>query len=230
MSQILKFLKPIDINHRKIRLGPNEDGGYITSSVVLEDCSALFSYGISSEYRFETDFSNKYHKPVYMFDHTSKIKNVENLFFFKEGLGFKDKCKDFLEHYKQFKISGKVILKIDIEGNEYDYFLKTKIDDIPCCVNGINIEFHCLNKKNVQDKFIRIMNKLTMFFSLYHIHGNNYGGGWEYDGFFIPNTIEMSLINRKLTQIEKKKYRRLSYRRIGFSKQSPKTRLQTDIY
>ena len=37
---------------------------------VFENCSALFTYGVGNDDRFEIEFAKIYQKPVYLFDHT----------------------------------------------------------------------------------------------------------------------------------------------------------------
>lgn len=38
------------------RLGPDEDGGYVMSEKVLDECVALFTYGVGNEIRYELNF------------------------------------------------------------------------------------------------------------------------------------------------------------------------------
>jgi hypothetical protein len=46
------------------------------------------------------------------------------------------------------------------------------------------------------------MSKLNKFFTLCHIHGNNWGGTGEFEGFTLPKVFELSFINKKLVEQE----------------------------
>jgi hypothetical protein len=140
-----------------------------------------------------------------MFDHTIGRENYsinEFIHFYAEGLGFEEKCKDVIEHYNELKIEGDIFLKIDIEGAEYDYLLQTDIEKIASFTNGINLEIHWIDDINNRNKLIQILNSLAPYFTLCHIHGNNWGGLWSYEGFDIPKVLELSFINKKLVELE----------------------------
>lgn len=201
---MLELLKPKNVNHKKIRLGPKEDGGYVMPDIVLEKCSALFTYGVGYNWGYEEEFNLKYNKPVYMFDHTVGQENWSkgDIHFYNEGLGFGEKCKDVVEHYNELKIEGDIFLKIDIEGAEYDYLLQTDISKLSTFTNGISLEIHWIDDTNNRNKFIQVMDKLSSYYTLCHIHGNNWGGVWQYEGFDVPKVLELSFINKKLVEIE----------------------------
>jgi hypothetical protein len=197
---MLKNFKPQKIDSPKIRLGIERDGGYVMSEIVLNNCTALLTYGVGGECSYEEEFIRKYNKPVYMFDHTigqASWDREDGLHFISEGLGNGENCKDVKEHYDQFNISGDIFLKIDTEGAAYDYFLNTDIDSLSSFVGGLLFEIHWLEDINNQDKCIKIFEKLNKHFVLTHVHGNNWGGEFEYNEFKIPKVAEFSLVNKK---------------------------------
>lgn len=201
---LLNLLKPKNVGYKKIRLGPPEDGGYVMPEVILDNCDALVSYGIGHNWTYEDQFNTKYNKPVYMFDHTLGNENWTRgkIYFYNEGLGFENMCKDFIDHYNELQISGSVFLKIDIEGAEYNYFLNTNVEKIAEVVIGISLEIHWIDGPENRDMFIKMMDKLNPYFTLCHVHGNNWGGLWECEGFQIPKVFELSFINKKLVEKE----------------------------
>jgi hypothetical protein len=198
-SNIISLLTPYDISSPKVRLGPNCDGGYIISEIALKECSFLFTYGVADDIRYEEAFSNNYNKPAYLFDHTINSSPWEKglLKYTPEGLGFEDKCKDFLEHYNQFQLEGDALLKIDIEGNEYSYFENTDLSQISKITSGLLLEIHWINDPTVTPRFINLMNNLNEYFILTHTHGNNYGSTWNYESYVLPNVLELSFVNKK---------------------------------
>lgn len=215
-NEFIKLLKPQNIFKNKIRLGPTEDGGYVLPEFVFEECDALFTYGVGYDSRFEEAFSTKYKKPSYLFDHTIRVIEpwrlkeqkeqwrkmdefweAQNCWFFPHGLGFKDNCKDFYDDYKLLGQTGYTILKIDIEGGEYEYFLTTDVSKLDSTVMAISLEVHWINEEKNNADLVEILKRLDKSFILCHIHGNNWGELWEFEGKKIPITLELSFVNRK---------------------------------
>ena len=64
------FLRPLKINNL-IRLGDNQDGGYIVDKNVVDKCEILISLGLGMQYTFETDFIKRNKNLlIYVYDHT----------------------------------------------------------------------------------------------------------------------------------------------------------------
>lgn len=199
---MIELFKPYKIDSPKFRLGPEEDGGYVVSAVSIYTSYALFNYGVGNEIRYEIDYRNKQQKPVYLFDHTNGRETGwdvgEGLNFFSEGLGFTEGCDDFINHYNRLKIEGPVLLKIDIEGGEYDYFSKVDIEKLSQITTGILIEVHWLSTKEYREKALEILKRLYNFFTLSHIHGNSWAVTFDWNGHQFPDVIELSLVNNLL--------------------------------
>lgn len=80
-NRILKlpiFLKP-EYETKLIRIGKDNDGGYLICENSIKDSSCLVSFGISDDYSFEEDFRNRNNNKVLAFDPT-----VTNKFFLKK--------------------------------------------------------------------------------------------------------------------------------------------------
>lgn len=201
---MIDLLRPYKIsNSSKVRLGPPHDGGYVLSNTSLDKSQCLFTYGVGANYDFEIDYVNKFNKPVYMFDPTMKLNSTPyNIYFYKEGLGNKELCYDFIEHWNRLGEKRIVILKIDIEGDEYDYFLSANIGALSNICSGILIEFHGLDYLNYQEKFVEIAKRLNDYFVLTHIHGNSFSPLFNFNGTEIPITVELSYDNRNYVSIE----------------------------
>jgi hypothetical protein len=207
---MLELLKPIWIPYNKVRLGPEEDGGYVCNEIAIKDSSCLFTYGVGHDIRYEEDYRNKYNKPVYLFDHTIGHEDGwdigHNLNFYNYGLGFKENCRCFTYHYDMLasNISNgfvlrdkKVLLKIDIEGDEYDYFEKADIEKISEVCTAILLELHWVSDFGYQKRAENILKELDKYFTITHTHGNAWGALFDYKGYKFPETFELTLLNNQ---------------------------------
>ena len=112
-----------------------------------------------------------------------------------------------------------IILKIDIEGDEYK--ILNTINKEYCKINLLIIEFHNISKNMVKIKKFLSNSK----FKIIHLHANNYGG---VDKFKNPNVIEVTLINSKKFFVNKKKSTR-KYPIIGLDFKNLKRRKDIKI-
>lgn len=217
--EFIKLLKPQNIFKEKQRFGPYDDGGYVVPKFVLGDCTALYTYGIGRDTRFEEDFGRKYNKPAYLFDHTirtvedwrieeqkeewrqmeERLKGV-NCHFSPTGLGHGANCHDFIDDYQSNGTEGYVILKIDIEGGEYEYFKKTDVPQMESTVISLVIEVHGLGNKGQRSELISMLRVLDPYFVLNHIHANNWGMAYRVNGEDIPESLELTFVNKKFVE------------------------------
>ena len=112
-----------------------------------------------------------------------------------------------------------IILKIDIEGDEYK--ILEAINKEYRKINLLIIEFHNISKNMVKIKKFLSNSK----FKIIHLHANNYGG---VDKFKNPNVIEVTLINSKKFFVNKKKSTR-KYPIIGLDFKNLKRRKDIKI-
>ena len=100
---------------------------------------------------------------------------------------------------KSTKINSIFGLKIDIEGDEYKVLEDVK--NVETHLDHLIIEFHHV-KKNLST--IEMFVKKNKLLKLIHIHGNNYSPVRK----GIPDTLEMTFVNKKnyLIKAKKSKY------------------------
>lgn len=207
-NKILKEILNLRTNKEDlIRLGSAHDGGYVVNKSSLDKSDVLYTYGVSDDYNFELDYAKRYpDKEVRMFDHTVNHASevFRNVFFFKEALEINDDdtLNSFRNHLERFKdLNKKVFLKIDIEGYEYDFFLNLSNNlDLLNNITGMAIEFHNLNTVFNYILFHKIINKLSRFFTVTHIHGNNHARQHQIDGDIYPEVIELSFCKKELAK------------------------------
>lgn len=114
-----KELKPKHC-YNLIRLGKNNDGGYLVEKNSLLNCESLISFGINLDWSFEKDFFKLKERPIHCYDHTIKysfLKKVSrnSLFkFFNKKYHSINGLKEIffnIKLYKDYKnfFSGKVV-------------------------------------------------------------------------------------------------------------------------
>lgn len=206
----------------KVRIGRSWDGGYILPLQSICQSEALFSYGVNDDWSFETHYVNATNKSALLFDHTIKpitfCGEIENkMTHFKEGLSAtKTQCTDnFLSHYEKYfdsTFKKKVLLKLDVESAEYDFFLNTDIEKLAEITTGFVVEFHHIDDETNQSMFFECLNRINKYFYLCHLHGNNYLDSFNYveerfyktsqikyyETFIIPKVLELSFVNKSL--------------------------------
>lgn len=195
---LLKLLKPVCINSEKVRLGQNQDGGYVINEVAIKNSSILYTYGVGGDTGYEQAYRAMTGNPVMLYDPTHDMPNVpEGMTFHKVGLG--TGANRFTKHLDD-EMGGKfdVLLKIDTEGAEYEYFMDENIHFLGLLCTGIILEIHHLNEPMRQLIMKRILKDLDEYFFLTHIHGNNWGGEFGLEGFSVPNVMELSFVHKLL--------------------------------
>ena len=127
-----------------------------------------------------------------------KIINDNRIQHFKIKVSNKNSHKE--ENLKRILSKAKnkkILLSIDIEGDEYrvlhDIAKQSKF------IHLIVIEFHFLDKKRFL--FKKVLKELKKNFDIIHIHGNNYTSFCN-DG--LPITLEMTLRNKKIYPLPQK--------------------------
>lgn len=123
------------------------------------------------------------------------LKN-HNIHFIEEGLSADDTelFKSFGYHLSKYNLTDKkIFLKIDIEGAEFEVLGENSFYNNLNNVIQIAIEFHYAGEN--LEKITEIINKLSNSHSLIHIHGNNCGPTFTYDGKQIPEVFEVTFLH-----------------------------------
>ena len=118
-----------------------------------------------------------------------------NIHFIEEGLAAENTqhFKTFGYHLSKYHLSEKkVFLKIDIEGVEFEIFNNKLYHDLKNVIQFV-MEFHYAGKN--LEKIAEIMDRLSTTHSLIHIHGNNIGPTFPYNGQQIPEVFEVTFLH-----------------------------------
>jgi hypothetical protein len=125
--------------------------------------------------------------------------NRKNVFFFSKKVQSRvtKKSSITLKRITSSISNFPILLKVDIEGDEYD--ILSDIKKMSNNIEGLIIEFHNINNKLKKKKIIYFIKNIPL--KIIHIHANNYT---EKDAFGDPTTIEISfsknplIINKKV--------------------------------
>jgi len=202
LESLIRSLHPIDSGYPLIRLGPNDDGGYLIPSD-LEGIEACFSPGVSSVTGFENDLANLGIK-VFLAD-----KSVDNpsdtnaLFSFKKKFIGSFSDEDFLsieEWVNSSNISenGDLILQMDIESFEYETIFSMS-EKLIKRFRIIIIEFHQLDRIHEAPFFFivdRVFKKILNTHACVHAHPNNITGTTSINNIEIVNTMEFTFFRK----------------------------------
>ena len=194
-----------------IRLGEDGDGGYHVPDFV-KDFHYCFTFGVGNLCGFENDLANKFNIKCFLFDYSiasTPIKN-KNFFFSKKfvigGGEFVNDLKkkkyltfdNFLKKFLGLK-NKKKILKIDIEGGEYNILSYIKSSDLEV-FEVIIFEFHHLSGilnplcfGLINDLFDKI-HKSFVVISNVPAKGYSY---FNYKDIKIYDLLEITFVNKK---------------------------------
>lgn len=194
---------------RKVRVGCANDGGYVMADTF--DVLGAISVGIGTNVSWDQAIAGR-QIPVFMFDPTIRRlpERVVGGQFFRMGLGNSDASGLYaplstLVERAQLANVEPLILKIDIEGSEYDSLL-TVSDAQLSRFQQIVIEFHDLTNlhSSVKGKsIIHLAKQLSRQHFPIHVHGNNYDSLVRFGTTWFPNAIEVSYLHKSLLESAK---------------------------
>lgn len=165
-----------------IRLGKNNDGGYLINEIDVKRTRHLISFGVGSDISFEEDFTDIKDCEVNLYDRNINVSSNK-----KFNLNEKYVLKDVSPNHVFSNIT-KIFLKCDIEGDEYDLcnFLINNYQ----LFTGVVIEFHDIHRYENFNKLTNFISKFKL--SLVHFHVNNNFFIKVGDEKIIPSVVELS--------------------------------------
>jgi hypothetical protein len=199
----LRSLFPLNITKAVVwkRFGSRFDGGYL----LVDDISKsdiCISLGVGDNFSFDLDMSARCHE-VLMFDHTIEAPEISarNVTFNKIGIstnltpGFTtlEKILDTIPG------GSDLILKIDIEGTEWDVFDAISEESL-IRFRQIIVEFHELFQIGNLVQFQKMLNGLTKISRTHHLmnfHTNNWADFHVIKGVPFPDVIEATYLRRE---------------------------------
>ena len=202
---LLQILRPIKVPWHKIRMGSSDDGGYVVTENVLEWSDELVSFGIGWDYQFELEYHRLTGNEVVMTDPMPRNDFWSEDLIYIQGYG---------EHFPQTLWT---LFKCDVEGDEYhifddwwpeEGFILDQFESRQRPMEMV-VEWHDVGER--LEDFMVLHLDILHTHSVFHVHGNNYGGTFEHDGHLVPNVLEISYVNNQLLPDGPIKYDRNPY-------------------
>lgn len=194
---LLSYLTPCrSVRFDKIRLGCNGEGGY----VMLNDfsgVSAALSFGIAAECSWDTAMA-EHEIDVYQYDHTVEGPPTAHPRFrsFKKEIAAVPSDQTESLDSALAKLPSKaerVILKIDIEGSEWDTFDAATPQELARfrqIIGEFDPAWH--------DRARRVLAKLRSAFDVVHVHANNTAPLNVIANVPVPSVFELTLVNKAI--------------------------------
>jgi hypothetical protein len=201
--ELFELLQPVAVANCNLeRFGETYDGGYLMCANLLADVVSGYSYGISGYDKWGCDISTKADVTVHQydcFDDTRPVCTTGRTVFHDECVGGSSATTEgrlFDTIQNQFTKNGdrsnKVVMKIDVEGAEWDSFLAAP-DDTLRQIDQLAVEFHGVN----DERYIAAVRRLKQFFEVAHLHFNNVSctdgldpfPAWAYEVLFVNKRL-----------------------------------------
>jgi len=206
-AQIVSLLSPMDLEGAKYsRVGKDFDGGY----VMLDDfqsgaVDAAYSFGIGNDVSWDVEIADR-GIDVFMYDHTidSLPKQHPRFRYFKLGITGEKKGEDLRTLDDILAKNGhsqckNLIMKIDIEGCEWDVFRQADVSIIGQ-FSQIVIELHGLIEAaydpKALDTFVGVLGKINKTHQSVHVHANGSSIPLLIGGLVMPDVMEVTYVRR----------------------------------
>ncbi len=211
------------------RFGDAHDGGYLMCENLMQDVASAYSYGIGGSDMWGCEVSKKYGLTVHQYDCFNSSEPIceDGHFIFHDEcvrdkkIIFENRSYDNLKNQiitnKDDK--KKLVVKMDVEGAEWDAFLATS-DDVLNNIDQLIVEFHLGHQVTIRtgpsqkeqiiiefhdediERFMKVTRKLKKLFYLVNVHYNN---GTCCDGIppFPAWAYEVLFVNKRIGKPDK---------------------------
>jgi hypothetical protein len=206
IRRMARLLRPYTVvKHRKIRVGQRGDGGYVMLDDLRETKKA-YSLGVGKNVSWDLDLAER-GIPVHQFDHTvekSPISHPNFCFHRRKITPVGTLETDDLCSILNYGEAGHAILKMDIDGDEWDVLDQTDGSTLDPFTQII-CEFHWFGRGYNEDWLqysTRVLNKLNARFQVVHVHANNCAPYALIAGIPLPAVLEVTYANRRLYEFQ----------------------------
>jgi len=214
-TRLYEMLQPVALANCDLeRFGEPNDGGYLMCGNLLGAVRAGYSYGISGYDGWGCQISRTFDVPVHQydcFDTTEPSCAMGQTLFHAECVGdtggtFDGRVFDTIESQlaRNGDRTGSVVMKMDIEGAEWDSLLAVP-DDILARIDQLAIEFHWLEDDTFtwidDERYLQLVDRLKTHFEVAHLHFNNYSCVGDLAPF-PAFAYEALFVNKRLAEVD----------------------------
>ena len=218
LIEFARMLRPMTSpDLRLTRVGGFTDGGYVMAEPIT--AAGAISIGVGSDVSWDADVGRR-GIPVAMFDHTVRKlpMDVPNGTFHR--IGMSPNATDRMRPLAQlvsiagFASKGDLLLKMDVEGAEWDALMQPQPVDL-ARFSQIVLELHGLS--DLKDakrgpELLAALRHITTTHVPVHVHANNYDELVRFGIWWFPNSIEVSFV-----------------RKDSFANATPASNMRTDL-
>jgi hypothetical protein len=217
----MEFLNTLHVkapHHIELKnFGPKNDGSYVLAND-FKSSKTVISLGVGKNIDLEFSLA-KLGLVVFLFDGTVSKLPVQhkNFHFINKNVCGKSNESDassqlisinelFFDIEEKFGHSKENILLIDIEGSEYEIIESIELKYLISC-RQLTIEFHGVFEKLEKDNYrlLEITEKLSTYFELVSVHGNNFGAYLSENGQDYADVIETTWLRKDIDGFKKGK-------------------------
>jgi len=209
VRDLMRMLRPHRlVSASKTRVGRFFDGGYVMLDR-FDDVSAAYSLGINDDVSWDLDVAAR-GIPIYQYDHTIERLPAEHEMFHWEKIGIAAKADGEFETLERLVVKNghetaeNLLLKIDIEGFEWEVFANTP-SRVFNQFSQVVAELHWLERIGEYDfgeRARRGISNLMSTHKLVHVHANNHAPWIVLGGVCLPCVIEITLARKDLGTFE----------------------------
>lgn len=211
LLNLINLFKPYYLGYQLIRIGDNEDGGYLVPDC-LNDISYCFSAGVGNKFSFEKQLANK-GITSFMSDYSVDLKTNDKLLIFDKKYikSFNDENSIEVNQWFKNKLKNNndninLIFQMDIEGHEYEVISSIN-EDILKKIRILIVEFHNLEYSGNSFVYSQIFSNLTKikkYFEVAHIHPNNWKELTRIGKYKFPSALEVTFLNKNWVSSKEK--------------------------
>lgn len=169
MALLKELLTPRSLGLTKIRVGAPTDGGYILAAELIPRHRIVYSLGIGGDCSFDAALAETCDR-VLMFDGTipGLPQHHPKFQFYNTNVDSR-LMNASLDVLPESEYQHDILLKMDIEGSEYELFGGLRLDNL-LKISQICMELHFVTQ---YPPCIDLLVSLLAEFELFHIHANN---------------------------------------------------------
>lgn len=204
---LLDELQPVTLRDCTLkRYGGPADGGYVMCANLIPGVESAYSYGIETEDNWGCQLSKEFQVPIHQYDcftpHRPTCAGGRYVFHDEcigdetatiDGNAFDTLANQIAKNEDAAK---RLIVKMDIEGAEWDSLLATP-DDVLARIDQMPMELHGTDDA----RFLALVRKLKQQFHLANLHFNNFACSTESAPFPSP-AYQVLWVNKRLAEVD----------------------------